>query len=235
MLPSSALPDVERRSIDVHDHFRSGCSLEARRPVRHPDVLADVYRYGDAAHRYQRDRTTGMKIPVLVEDPVIRQKPLAVSRDDATFGHDRRGIRQFMLAGGDPAGERRFGMAVSPLPDVADHRDDVLAVFGDVVECTMVILDEAGFQQQVLGRISGHGEFRKRDDVSFGFASLLDPGLNRSHIARDVPDGRVDLGHRNSEGPHRRSSPGLLQKKSSGRSHQKWEAGGHRYPTSFDS
>jgi hypothetical protein len=61
---------------------------------------------------------------------------------------------------------------------------------------------KAGLEQQILRRIAGDGQFWEGHEVGLGLARFLDPRLDQARVADNIPDGRIDLGHGNSERPH---------------------------------
>ncbi|ULA61070.1 MAG: hypothetical protein LZF60_300003 [Nitrospira sp.] len=93
--------------------------------------------------------------------------------------------------------------------DIPHHHHDPLRFRRHRFQRTVRVFDEAGFEQQILRRIPGNGQFWKRHDVSLGAARVLDPGLDQRRVSDDVADGRIDLGHGHSQEPHQQVSPAI--------------------------
>ena len=60
------------------------------RAARLPGVLADRQAHGDAAHRDLLGPLAGHEVPLLVEDPEVRQHDLVVAGADLAAGEERR-------------------------------------------------------------------------------------------------------------------------------------------------
>ena len=80
LLALASLAEVERRGGDVRDHVRAGEREVGRRRPGLPDVLADRRPDERLAEPQQEQLAAGLEVPVLVEDAVVRQEPLAVDR-----------------------------------------------------------------------------------------------------------------------------------------------------------
>ena len=63
---------------------------------RRADACA-VDGHGDAPDRRQCHGAARIKVPAFIEDPIIRQQPLAVAGHDSPLRQDRRGIREGIL------------------------------------------------------------------------------------------------------------------------------------------
>ena len=85
---------------------------------------------------------------MLVEDAVVRQEVLAVDALDLAVRADEGGVREIAV-------ERRR----------AHERDRVGARARDLVDGLPRRPDEAGAEQQILGRVAGDGELGEDDEV----------------------------------------------------------------------
>jgi hypothetical protein len=181
LLALALLAEVERRCGDVRDQLCAGeRHLGGRRPGL-PDVLADRRPDQHVAVLEQEQVPTRREVPVLVEDPVVRQEPLAVNGLDLTSGADSAGVVEVTV-------EVRG----------ADERDDPADGAGDLLERTLRGADEAWPEQQVLGRVAGDRQLGEEDDVRVGLLRLGEPVEDALAVAVEVADDGVDLGERES-------------------------------------
>jgi hypothetical protein len=181
-LPALAIPaDVERRSGDVGQQLRPGQRQVGGGRARLPHVLADGRPDQRAAELEEQAVARGREVAVFVEDPVVRQEPLAVD-----------GLH--LAAGADGAGVVEVAVEVGEV----DERDGVVRGAGDRVQRLVCRAHEPRPQQQVLGRVTGDGELREEDEVGLGAAGLLDRLEDSRAVAVEVADGGVDLCERDS-------------------------------------
>ena len=120
---------------------------------------------------------------MLVEDAVVREEVLAVDALQLALREHGAGVREIAIEerhadeGGDPLGRPR-----------------------DLVERGPGGLEEAGPQEQVLGRIAGDGQLGEDDEVRALRARLADRVDDERPVAGKVADDGVELGERD---PHR--------------------------------
>src|SRR5207244_6601391 len=105
---------------------------------RIPDVLADVGGDGRVADNEHGRLDSGLEVPVLVEDAVVRQVLLVVDAGHRAVVQHRGRVED-----------------VVALVDEADDRGEPGRRPGDVRERSEIRLNEGGFEQEVLGRVRG--------------------------------------------------------------------------------
>ncbi|MDX6410806.1 MAG: hypothetical protein QOE91_322 [Gaiellaceae bacterium] len=84
----------------------------------------------------------------------------------------------------------------------ADERDDVVRLRGDLLERAGGGADEAGPQQQVLGRIAGHRELGEDREVGALVAGLLEARQDQVAVAVEVAHDGIDLCERQPQRSH---------------------------------
>ncbi len=170
------LADVERRRGDVRDQVSAGQrEVGGRRPGL-PHVLADRRRDEHVPEAQQHEVAPGREVPVLVEDAVVREVPLAIDAAHlAVREHEARVVQ--------------VGVEVR----CADERRDAVHGFGDRVDRAPRSTHEAGAEEQVLSRIARHAELGKEDQIRVGAARLLEPVDDPGGVAVDVADDAIDL------------------------------------------
>ena len=204
---SSVLSDGERGGIDAHHELSPHLGHGGRRTAWGPQVLT----HGHPNHRIGDPQELGSpsardEPSLLVEHGVVREKALGNQCDELSVGTDRRHVGQ----------QRSVSRpTVTRWTDPADqlggrnHRthDDraVSRRGGHLVECPASIGHEPLFEQQVLRWVAGDGEFREGDQVAADPLGLDDGGEHQLNIARQVADGRVDLGGGHPQRAHRTS------------------------------
>ena len=173
------------RGVDHQQHLRArrarpaaGCGI--------PDVLAHQNRRFHAVQFDHRRLRAGSEIALFVENPVIGQRGLAVIGEHrAVANHDGRIEDElalvFRITGdqGDPA-----HLALQP----RDRARDLRA--------------HARMEQQILGRIARHGEFRQHHHIGARSHRAPDSPLDDARgIALDVADDHIELRHDASQTP----------------------------------
>ena len=117
------------------------------------------------------------EVAVLVEDAVVRQVALAVDVAHlAVREHEARVVE--------------VGVEVRR----ADERGDAVRRLGDLLDRAARRADEAGAEEQVLGRVAGDDELREEDEVGAGVAGPPEPLDDAVRVAVDVADDAIDLG-----------------------------------------
>ena len=144
-----------------------------------PDVLADRRAGEDIPAAQHQQLSAGRKIPVLVEDAVVRQEVLAVDAAQHPVGQHGAGVCEVAV-------EER----------AADKGRDSLAGSGDLLERSSRGLDEAGPEEQVLGRIPRDGELGKDDEVRSRSPGLADRIDDQGAVPLEVADDRIELRER---------------------------------------
>jgi len=148
-----------------------------------PHVLADRHADKRLADLDQHEVAACGEVAVLVEDAVVRQEALAVDRLDLAVGaHGARVVK--------------VGLEVGE----ADERDDALRLRRDLLQRARGGADEAGSQQEVLGRITGHRELGEEREVRALVARLLEAREDQVAVAVEVAHDGIDL---SESQPHR--------------------------------
>ena len=173
---------VVGRAVDVDQQPGAVLRLPRHRAGGEPAVLAHRKADAHAVEVDDRAEPSGLEVALLIEDAVVGQEDLVVDGLD--------------LAVVDEGG-RVEDLAV-PI-DEADDRRDSPGLCRDQVQLGQVVADEGGFEDQVLGRVSGDDELREAHDVGLGIAGALDPLDDEARVSAQVADRRVDLRERN---PH---------------------------------
>jgi hypothetical protein len=88
----------------------------------------------------------------------------------------------------------------------ADERRDPARLGGDLVERAARCAQEAGPEEEVLGRIAGHGQLGEEDEIGACVAGLAQAFEDTRAVAVEVPDDRV---HLRKGDPHRFNSSGF--------------------------
>src|SRR3990172_438647 len=180
-----ALALVIGRCVDRHDGLCAGERLQTGRAVGKPDVLAHVYADVHAFDAQHGITIAGLEVTILVEHAIVRQKHLMVNISELAVVQDRRRVIDVFVRvhepdnGGDPRGRLR-----------------------DLPERAKVVFHELRLEHKVFGRIAGHGQFGKRDDICAelpGAHYILDDLVP---VAREVAERGIDLGHGDTDGTH---------------------------------
>ena len=189
LLAGGGLAAVVRRAVDVDRQLGAAVGLHRERTVRAPDVLADRDADVDATDDVQLERiglVARREVAGLVEHGVVRQQPLAVRAEDLSVGAHGRRVEQ-----------------VTVLVDEADDGRTATRPRRQLAERSLVVGDEAGLHDEVLGRVPGDRQLGEGDDVaSRGFGPVVGVEQLRQ-VAVDVADGRVQLGQRDTQDGHR--------------------------------
>ena len=175
--------DMERRRADVHEQLRAGEREIGRRRSRLPHVLADRQADERVAELEQHEVAARREVPILVEHAVVRQEALAVDGLHLAVRADGARVEEILVEVGE-----------------ADDGDDVLRLGGDRAQRAGRGADEAGSQQQILGRVAGHRELGKERELGARVARLLEPREDEPPVAVEVADDGVDLGEREPHG-----------------------------------
>ena len=183
LLAVLGLADVERRRREVHDQLRAGEREVGRRRTRLPDVLADREPHRRLSDPEEDELPALGEVPVLVEDAVVREEVLAVDRLHASVRADGARVREIAVE-----------------PRRPDERGDALRRGRDRLERLVCCADEAGPQEEVLGRVSRRRELRKEDEIGAGVARLSEAAEDLGSVSLEVPDDAVELCERDSQG-----------------------------------
>jgi len=176
LLALAVLEQMERRRGDVHDQLRAGEGQVAGGRTRVPHVLA----HGDADERLavleQIQVVARREVAQLVEHAVVRQEPLLDHRLHLAARAHRARVVEIAV-------EMRG----------ADEDDDPARRERDLLERPFGCTEEAGPQQQVLGRIPRHRELGEDDEIRVRALRVLDPLDDQRTVPVEVADDRVDL------------------------------------------
>ena len=174
--PLLELAPVVRRPVDV-GHQRNAPVL-GEGPPRMPGVLAHRQSHRDAAHRDLLGPLAGHEVPLLVEDPEVRQHDLVVAGAD--------------LAAGEEPG-RVVQPSLGPVHEPGDHGTGIGGLRGELVERVEVVTDELGAEHEILGRVAGDRQLREAHELDAGGRCLRRRGGHLLNVAGEVADGEVQL------------------------------------------
>ena len=170
---------MERRGGQVHDQLCPGEGEIGGGWAGLPDVLADR-RADQHVARAQEDQVAPCsEVPVLVEDAVVREEVLPVDTLQLHPGEHSAGV-------GEVAVEQR----------AADERRDPGRCARDRVERGAGRLDEAGAEEQILGRVPGDRELGEDHEVDAFGARVLDRADDGGAVAVQIADDHVQLSER---------------------------------------
>ncbi len=200
-LARGALAGMVGRGRDVDHHLRPGQGLRLGRPGGVPDVLADVDPDHRLAQAKDQRALPGAKVAVLVKDAVVGQVGLVVGSRHPPVVQHGGGVVDVVCAVDEPD-DRRNGRRALPGADALRRARSLC----DPLQRLHVVLHKAGLEQQVLGRVAGHGHLGKGDQVGAQRAGAGDAVDDFALVAGQVPDGGVDLGQGEAKGGHRVAS-----------------------------
>ncbi len=191
--PDVVLVALVRRAVDDDEQTGAGGAHLRDRSAVLPEVLADGEGDVDAVDAHDRGARAGDEVAVLVEDAVVGQVVLGVAGDDASAVEDGGGV----LRRAARAAEAVVG--VGDAVEVADHHDQPTEALGlepggEGVERGAARVLERRPQREVLDRVAGEHHLGERDEVGTRRRRLVRPGHDQVRVAREVADGRVDLG-----------------------------------------
>ncbi len=127
----------------------------------------------------------GSEVAHLVEDIVGRQQHLRLDEFDAAVTQQGGGVHRF-LAG------VRFGRG----HHAADH-GDALRFGGDPLDGRPIARHKPGPVDQIARGVAGDGEFREQNQAGASTPRLQRKLDDLGGVAREVPDGGVDLAQGN--------------------------------------
>jgi hypothetical protein len=107
---------------------------------RRPDVFAHRQAEHDSVEIDRFRHWPGREYPLFVKDPVVRKEPLVVNAGQRSVVEHSGGVEDVVV-----------------LVDEAHNGREPPRGASDVVEGAQIPLDEGRLEQQVLGRIAGHG------------------------------------------------------------------------------
>ena len=178
------LAHEERRGREVDEHRGARERKVGRRRAGLPDVLADRRTDEHVAHLEEEELAAAGEVPVLVEHAVVREEVLPVDPLHGAVRTDEGGVREIAV-------ERRR----------ADERREVDARAGDLVDGLAGGADERGAKEEILRRVTRHGELGKDDEVGRRAPRVRERGDDALHVPVEVADDDVHLGE---DDPHRR-------------------------------
>ena len=121
----------------------------------------------------------GLEVALLVEDPVIGEALLAVDPGHPAPGAHCGRVGQSLTAG---CGRHE-----------ADHDRAVAGGRRHLLERSHVVRHEAGFEEQVLGRVARNGELRHDAQVGPGRLGRSEGAQHLLHVPRQVAHDGVEL------------------------------------------
>ena len=176
LLALAVLVEVERRRRDVQQQLRTGEGEVGRGRSRLPDVLADRHTRERLAVLEQEQVAPLSEVARLIEDAVVRQEALAVDGFHLAARAHRARVEE-----------------VAVVVRVADERGDPARFEREPVERLGGCPDEAGPEEQILGRVAGDRELGKEEQLDALALRLGDPRGHLLAVAVEVADDRVDL------------------------------------------
>ena len=184
--------DLIGRAVDGKQEIGAGLT-GTRAGLRLPDVLADRQANAHAADIDNSRRTTLAKIPLLVEDFVVRQEPLAVPGEYLAVAKQDAGVEN--------------GIVVV-FRNAQQHGDT--AHFGQqTVERLLHRASKAAVKQEVFRRVPAKEQLGKHDQVGTKALDRVAAGIEHLlGVAVDIADKRVFLRKRNGERGHSESLAG---------------------------
>ena len=167
------------RCVDIYQQIGAGIA-GLQYGVFLPQVLADRERHPGAEQFHQAGAAAGTEITLLVEDLVVGQLLLVISRDPPALVNDRQGVEHSFIGG-----LRK-----------SDRYRAFDAGLGNLRERPVDPLRKTRAQEQILGRIPGQAQFGKHDEIGIEFGSRL-PGAfhDPPGIAVDIADEQIQLRH----------------------------------------
>ena len=194
------------RGAQVDDQLGAAAEgLHRHRPVRIPDVLADVHTDGHVAQPEDGIAAADVKIALFVKNAVI-------------------GKEHFVVDAGDRAVVQHGGRVEDVLPavDKTDDRRDALGQGADLVQGAQIIANKTGVQQEIFGRIARDRHFRKGHQLHALRARLGQRRGDFFDVPGQVADRAIDLGQPDSQPMHCRRSSTLVEGGTKGSYHAAW-------------
>ncbi len=176
-LPLDQAPGVVRRGVQVDDELGTAGRLVGDRPVGRPGVLAD-----DDTHPHPADDEelafvgAGHEVPLLVEDAVVGEEALAVDAPHRPLAAHRGRVEQ-----------------VAARVHEADDGRAPPRAGGQLLQGGLVVGDEAGLEEQVLGRVAGDGQLREHGQVTALGLGRVEGGEDPAQVPVEVAHDQVQL------------------------------------------
>ena len=183
----SLAPSAWRSRIGFSWYSRRGCSRSSFQ--RSSQMLIPILTPPDRDEVVPVGVRAGLEVARLVEDVVGRQQRFEVPAEDRRVAEQRGRVVQ------RPAGRPAVDLGV------ADDRVNGVAVGRELGDGLTLAFDEAGLEQQVLGRVAGDRELGEDDELAAGVLGLADAVPVLFEVPVEVADGRVDLGERDPHAP----------------------------------
>ena len=184
------LADLERRGAEVQDRLRPGGGERchgvlrvepARKVFRGPNVLANRDTKERAADFKRAGLSAGFEVAGFVEDIVGRQEAFPGEAGGLSFFQDGGGVEKFAPA--------RVGVGEHAADDPSGGTDTGV----DFFQRAQARGNEVRYEQEVLRRVAGEGEFGRKDNIcAAGLKFARGPG-DEAGVAFDVADRGVDL------------------------------------------
>ena len=176
--------EVIRRSVNRDDYFCSEIDEVNMWAVAYPDVFTDR---DSNRNTVDTDKFKGFcswgEITLFIEHAVIRQAALPVDVLDLPVRTDRCGIAQVLLVAVDKSNN---GYAVA-------------SCCSKVVKGSKLIINESGFEEEILGRVASDAEFSECDDRGLLIFGILVGRFELFEVRADRSHRGVELGEREPE------------------------------------
>jgi hypothetical protein len=153
-------------------------SVLVERRSRRPRVLA--HRDADVRGA-DPDAASGQprhEVPLLVEDPVVRQLHLVVASLDVPAAQERRGVVE---------------PCVAPVNESGDHAAPAGRPPRQLPQRLQVVVDERLPKHKILRRVASDRELREADQVGPRLRGPARPGRHGVDVPLEITDRRVDL------------------------------------------
>jgi hypothetical protein len=141
-----------------------------------PDVLANGRPDERLSAADEQRVAAGLEVPILVEDPVVGKKHLAVHAPHLPVDANGAAVEEIAIEVGSP-----------------DERRDPLRLRSDRRERVGRGAQKARTEQEVLRRVAGHRQLGEEDEVGSGVARLLEARNDPLAVAVEVAHDGVHL------------------------------------------
>ena len=198
---SASRPGVERRRVEVDDQLGPARGLVGDGAVGSPRVLAHHHAHPHPADDEERGRfVAGGEVALLVEHAVVGEEALAVDAVDLAVGAHRGRV-----------------VEVEAGVDEAHHRHAPAGAGGHPVEGGPVVGDEAGLEQEVLGRVAGDRQLGEHGHVALGDLGPVDGVEDGGGVAVEVAHDQVELAGGDTQARHASEATQGARRRGSGR------------------
>ncbi|CAI8195724.1 MAG: Uncharacterised protein [SAR116 cluster bacterium] len=176
------LADLERRSIDRHNHLGTGLGKTFDN-IRAPDILADWQSQPPSPDHDRPRHLSGGKIPAIVKDAVGWQPNLVAAGLDLAVIQHKHAVIDLAVTGAGSANNNR--------------RAAISRQGGKLVQPGRNFSHEITPQHQIIALIAGQIHFWRNDDLRPACLRLRARFNQPRNIGGDVAHMRVQLRQRN--------------------------------------